>query len=90
MSILRDLSFGSPGMDKATNLLKSDAGMASAFAETLSSVRDKPLIRCQNCTKTPEEIGVHAKFMVCSNCKIKLDFVMHYCSPYAFSFTHTD
>ena len=79
------MSYGSPGMDRATDLLKSDAGLASVFAKMLSSERGKPLIRCQNCTKTPEEIGMHAKIMVCSNCKSKLSFVVHYCSQYVFS-----
>jgi hypothetical protein len=46
----------------------------------LSGKRDKPLIRCESCTKTPEEIGGNPKFMVCSNCKFKLGFVVYYCS----------
>jgi hypothetical protein len=77
-------------MDPVTHLLKADPGMASSIAESLSKELDKPLIRCQNCTKTLEEIGEHAKFMVCSNCRSKLDFFMHYCSSYVFSTTHSD
>jgi protein-arginine kinase activator protein McsA len=80
MSIMHDLSFGSPGMDQATDLLKADGNMALGWAKTLSSKRDKPLIRCENCTKTLEEIGGNPKFMVCSTCRSKLDFVVHYCS----------
>ena len=80
MSVLHDLSHGSPGMKKATDLMTSDGGMASAWAKTLASERDKPIIRCENCTKTPEEVEGNAKFMVCSKCKTQLDFVVHYCS----------
>ena len=79
MSILHDLSYGSPGMNKATELLKTDSYMASAMAHAFSTMfLDKPLIRCQNCTKTAEEVGRNAKFMVCSNCKSKLNFPIHY------------
>jgi predicted amidophosphoribosyltransferase len=67
-------------MKKATDLMTADTGMASGWAEALSGVRDKPLKRCQNCTKTAEEIGGNPKFMTCSACKSKLDFAVHYCS----------
>jgi len=81
MSILHDVGLGGPGMDRVNRMMETDASVASTIARTLSSVRDKPLIRCQNFTKTPEEVGEHVKFMVCSSCKLKLDFVVHYCSP---------
>ena len=80
MSVLHDMSHGSPGMKKATDLMTSVGGMALAWAETLASERDKPIIRCENCTKTPKEVGGKAKFMVCSKCRTQLDFVVHYCS----------
>ena len=80
MSVLHDLSVGSPGMDKVTDVIKADQNMALGWAKILSSKRDKPLIRCENCTKMPEEIDGNPKFMVCSNCMSKLDFVVHYCS----------
>jgi len=80
MSVLHDLGSPGPGMKKATDLMSSDVTMASGWAHALSSVRDKPLIRCQNCTKSTEEIGPNANFMACSVCKTKLNFVVHYCS----------
>jgi hypothetical protein len=90
VSVMRDMSNGSPGMDPVIKLLKSDPMFASAWGYALSSMRDKPLIRCENCTKTPEEVGDNAKFMVCSGCKFKLDFTLHYCSQrvlfYAYPF----
>ena len=83
MSISHDLNFGSPGMKKATDLLKTDSYMASVMANALPTMFfNKPLIRCQNCTKTPEEVGENANFMICSNCKAKLNFPIHYCSTY--------
>ena len=81
MSILHDVNLGGPGMDRVNKMMDTDASVASTFARTLSSVRDKPLVHCQNCTKTLEEVGEHIKFMVCSSCKLKLDFVLHHCSP---------
>jgi hypothetical protein len=80
MSVLHDLSYGSPGMNSVINILESDAGFARAWAESLSSMRDKPVIRCDNCTKSPEEVGGNVKFMLCSSCKSKLNFAVHYCS----------
>jgi hypothetical protein len=81
MSVLRDLSFGSPGMNPVTEMMKSDPLFASGISKTLADVRDKPIVRCENCTKTPEEID-SGKFMVCSSCKSKLDFIIHYCSQF--------
>jgi hypothetical protein len=80
MSIVQDQSTRSRGMDKATDLGMADGNLALTWAKTWSSQRDKPLIRCENCTKTAQEIGGNPKFMVCSNCRSKLDFVVHYCS----------
>jgi hypothetical protein len=77
---MHDLSAGSPGMEKATDLIKTDVQVALTWAKTLSGKRDKPLIRCESCTKTPEEIAGNPKFMVCSTCKLKLGFVVYYCS----------
>ena len=85
MSIYHDLDVGGPGMNRAADLLETDSYMASKMANAFSDSTlflDKPLIRCQNCTKTPEEVGKNANFMVCSNCKSKLNFLIHYCSKY--------
>ncbi|KAG2075628.1 hypothetical protein BDR04DRAFT_1149975 [Suillus decipiens] len=54
--------------------------VAQAIAEFKTTLRDKPIIRCENCTKTPEDIGQGVCFMVCSVCKAKLKFEVHYCS----------
>ena len=80
MSVLHDLSYGSAGMDPVTKFMKTKGSFARAWSKTLSGMRDKPIIRCENCTKSPEEIGQNVKFMMCSSCKSKLDFAVHYCS----------
>jgi hypothetical protein len=82
MSVLHDLSYGSPGMDPVIDMLNESGPFVQALSKTLAGVRDKPIIRCQNCTKNPEEIefGGNAKFMVCSTCRSKLNVSVHYCS----------
>jgi hypothetical protein len=80
LSIVGDMMHGSPGMDPVTNFMKQPASFAWSWGKTLSSLRDKPIIRCENCTKSPDEIGHSVKFMLCSVCKSKLDFAVHYCS----------
>jgi hypothetical protein len=82
MSVLHDLSNGSPGMDPVKELMDSDGAFAHAHSRTMAMLSHKPVIRCENCTKRPEDIDGNPKFMVCSACKLKLDFVIHYCSPY--------
>jgi hypothetical protein len=67
-------------MSPVIDIIQSDGLFAQMMGKTLSSMRDKPLIRCENCAKSSEEAGVHGKFMVCSACKTKLDFSVHYCS----------
>jgi hypothetical protein len=51
-----------------------------ASEKHVASVRDKPLIRCENCTKTQDEKGGDLAFMLRGGCKSKLDFIVHYCS----------
>ena len=79
-SILHDMSVVSPGMAKIKELVETDYLFAASWTKTLTNKRDKALVRCQSCTKTPEEIGGNPKFMVCGICKTKLDFAVHYCS----------
>jgi hypothetical protein len=79
LSIVEDMMNGSPGMDPVVNFMKSSP-LARAWSKAVSGMRDKPIIRCENCTKSPEEIGHNVKFMQCSVCKSKLDFAVHYCS----------
>ena len=39
---------------------------------------DRP--HCENCTIFAQELAPGRQFMMCSNCKSKLDFVVQYCS----------
>ncbi|KIJ60381.1 hypothetical protein HYDPIDRAFT_32346 [Hydnomerulius pinastri MD-312] len=72
---------GGGGMKPATDLIvNTDDFFCESMARMKTTLRDKPLIRCENCEKTPEEIGPNACFMVCSTCKVKLNFSVHYCS----------
>jgi hypothetical protein len=84
MSVLHDLSFGSPGMNPAIELMKSDGTFAHHHSRALAMMNHKPIIRCENCTKQPDDLEGNPKFMVCSACKLKLDFIIHYCSPYVY------
>jgi hypothetical protein len=79
MSLMDDLGHGSPGAYPVVHIMKTNLLFAS-WAKTASGLLDEPIIRCENCAKSPEEIGVEAKFMMCSSCRSKLDFVVHYCS----------
>jgi len=81
MSVLDDMAHGSPGMNPVLDMMKSDPLFASAWMKTLSlDTLSKPVTRCENCAKTPTMIGDNKKFMVCSSCKSKLNFTVHYCS----------
>ncbi|KAF9236271.1 hypothetical protein BU15DRAFT_50228 [Melanogaster broomeanus] len=82
LSISSDIAHGSKGMNPVVNLMENTDGYFSrAVAKAKANFREKPLIRCENCTKTPEEIGPDTRFMVCSVCRSKLAFTIHYCSP---------
>jgi hypothetical protein len=65
-------------MDPIISILKSDVG--NAVGHLLRQMPDKPLVCCEKCTKSPKDIGENTKFMLCSICKAKLDFAVHYCS----------
>ncbi|RDB20601.1 hypothetical protein Hypma_012235 [Hypsizygus marmoreus] len=80
MSVFQDLSFGSPGMDPVTQVIRSDPFFADSISQQLENARSKPILRCENCTKSPDMIEGNPRFMMCSVCKSKLDFVVHYCS----------
>ena len=80
LSILHDVNHGSPGMDCVNDLIKSDRILALNWAKHLASQPEEQLIRCENCSKTPEEVDGNPKFMVCSRCRSKLDFFVAYCS----------
>ncbi|KAG1821589.1 uncharacterized protein BJ212DRAFT_1425821 [Suillus subaureus] len=82
-SILHDITHRSKGMKDVLAVMENTgAYFAHSLAQAKSSLRDKPLVRCENCTKTPEDIGQGARFMVCSTCKSKLQFEVHYCSQF--------
>ncbi|KAG2107653.1 uncharacterized protein F5147DRAFT_753510 [Suillus discolor] len=80
-SVVSDITNRSKGMKGVLYLMENTKGyVARALAQAKTTTRDKPLVRCENCTKTPEEIGQGVRFMVCSVCKAKLNFEIHYCS----------
>lgn len=79
-SVRHGLTSGSAQVDLVAHIIKMEGSLALPCSKPLPSVRDKPVIRCENCTKSPEQIGRNAKFMLCSVCMSKLDFVVHYCS----------
>ncbi|KAG1834151.1 hypothetical protein EV424DRAFT_754149 [Suillus variegatus] len=81
LSIVSDITNRSGGMKGVLHVMENTKGyVARALAQVKTTFRDKPLVRCENCTKTPEEIGQGVRFMVCSVCKAKLNFEIHYCS----------
>lgn len=77
MSVFKELRHGSAGMNPIITMLKNDSLTAASLAKTLSDVHEEPIVCCQNCEKQ-EEVG--KKFMLCSTCKSKLNFPIHYCS----------
>ncbi|KAG1781754.1 hypothetical protein EV702DRAFT_962634 [Suillus placidus] len=82
-SILHDITHRGKGMKDVLGVVENTgAYFAHSLAQVKSSLRDKPLVRCENCTKTPEDIGQGVRFMVCSTCKTKLKFEVHYCSQF--------
>ncbi|KAG2137619.1 uncharacterized protein EDB93DRAFT_1167136 [Suillus bovinus] len=80
-SILKDITGRGEGMKNVLHLMENSKGyVARSIAQVKTTLRDKPVIRCENCTKMPEDIGEGVRFMVCSLCKSKLKFEVHYCS----------
>lgn len=83
LSIVGDITNRGKGMKGVLHVMENTEGyVARSLAQVKTSLRDKPLIRCENCTKTPEDIGQGVRFMVCSVCKAKLKFEVHYCSQW--------
>ncbi|OJA20576.1 hypothetical protein AZE42_05368 [Rhizopogon vesiculosus] len=81
ISIVHDVVNRSEGMKDVMDIVEnSDEYFTLSLANFKTKLRDKPLIRCENCTKIQEEIEQAVRFMVCSTCKSKLDFEVHYCS----------
>ncbi|KAG2365055.1 hypothetical protein BDR07DRAFT_1481910 [Suillus spraguei] len=81
MSFSRDVTNPGEGMKKVLDFMEGTKGyVTQAIAEVKTTLRDKPIIRCENCTKTPEDIAQGVRFMVCSVCKTKLKFEVNYCS----------
>ncbi|KAF9459187.1 hypothetical protein BDZ94DRAFT_1312645 [Collybia nuda] len=78
MSVFHDISMGSAGMKPVTDLMTNDPHTTESFAKVAQNRREQPVVRCQSCTDTQVENG--PKFMVCSTCKSKLNFTIHYCS----------
>ncbi|KAL6304837.1 hypothetical protein BKA93DRAFT_817295 [Sparassis latifolia] len=80
LSVIDNIVNGSKEMDPVLNLVKRDTVNARGMAKTFTTLRDKPLTHCENCGKSPEDFGRDTRFMVCSTCKSKLHFSIHYCS----------
>lgn len=81
LSIVGDITNRNAGMKGVLHVMENTEGyITRSLAQAKTTFRDKPLIRCENCTKTPEDIGQGVRFMVCSVCKAKLNFEVHYCS----------
>lgn len=55
-------------------------GFASSMTDIIADMSAKPIIRCENCEKSPEEIANSPRFAMCSVCKKNLNHVVHYCS----------
>jgi hypothetical protein len=82
-SILHDITHRSMGMKDVLDIVENTgAFFACSLAQAKSTLRNKPLIRCENCTKTPEDIGQGVRFMVCGACKSTLNFRVSYCSQF--------
>ena len=79
LSFVLDMVQRTPTMEKVMKVIALEQLKAISDAMTMGPIRDKPLIRCENCTKTQQEKA----FMLCSHCKSKLDFTVHHCSQYA-------
>ncbi|KAF7982991.1 hypothetical protein HWV62_24600 [Athelia sp. TMB] len=56
LSISKDMAHGSAGMDKAKAIIQDDPMMASMLTKTVGDLRKKPIIRCENCTKSQAEL----------------------------------
>jgi hypothetical protein len=80
MSIVHDMKHSTGAMKPITDFVTTDGSFASSLSKAKSSMRTKPDIRCENCTKTQDDAGIENKFMLCSVCKSKLNFTVHYCS----------
>jgi hypothetical protein len=93
MSVFHDPFDSSPAMKPVTDFMTADSSLADFLSKAISNVRDKPIIRYENCTKTPEEIGNGTKFMLCSVCKSKLDSLLtialrELCPPFCLAYAY--
>lgn len=64
-------------MDGVTSFMSDYELVAEAWGEALGAMQRKPILWCENCTKSKEEIEGDVKFMQCSVCKSRLDFAVH-------------
>lgn len=79
MSLSGDLMNGGSVINPIKKLMEERPMYASVMGELISSQLNKPLIRCENCTKSREDLG-DVQFKLCSACNNKLQFKIHYCS----------
>ncbi|RDB20675.1 hypothetical protein Hypma_012262 [Hypsizygus marmoreus] len=80
ISLLDALQEKSHGMDKVVKIMESNPLLPGPLSSLFSVVNPKPLVRCQNCTKTQDTMEGGPRFKLCGVCKSKLDFTIHYCS----------
>ncbi|EGO05431.1 hypothetical protein SERLA73DRAFT_174578 [Serpula lacrymans var. lacrymans S7.3] len=66
------------GMSSVVNVTENMSGTFGR--DTTEAIKVKRLVRCENCDRTPKDLGDNIQFLVCGRCKTKLDFSLHYCS----------
>jgi hypothetical protein len=82
LALFGDLLNRSTAMNPVKSFMKEHSSLAKTWGRALFLRPNKPLIKCKNCTKAPEEISNNIVSMLCSTCNIKLQFSIHYCSVY--------
>ncbi|KAH7920637.1 hypothetical protein BV22DRAFT_1020841 [Leucogyrophana mollusca] len=84
-AISRDIVDESEGTKPIVDAMEScrGSGLADGWPHIIENLRDKPIIRCENCEKSAEELGTGVRFMVCAICKTKMNLNIHYCSKQA-------
>ena len=85
--------FGRASMSLNWLIMQTKGLFMKSWSHVLSGMCNKPISCYKNCTKSPKEIGLNMKFMLCSVCKMKLDFIVHFCSSWAsllYELRHTE
>ncbi|KAH7920540.1 hypothetical protein BV22DRAFT_1039735 [Leucogyrophana mollusca] len=80
LSFLKEVAQEGGEVSSVVKAVCEDTLVAESAALAIKSRPEKPLIRCEGCEKSAEELEPDTRFMVCSTCKAKLNFSLHYCS----------